>query len=285
LVENYRFIDKTFDSTHIAQYHLSLQVFLKGFSFCILDRERNKFIAIGHYYFERIISYRSLLDEVEQIIANDEVLNQNYIHVKLIFSTPKSTFIPSAFYNASKIEEYFAFNHKKSHFEILDVNYIYGNSTYLIYAIPHFIKEWFERKYVAIKIYHQSIPLIEELLLKNKLGGLNSSLYLNIYPDFYDLVYLEKGNLTLYNSFTYSNKSDFQYFLLNTIDQLKLSPIEVPLIITGLVQKNDPIIESTKLFIKQIDYLNYPSHFDYSFGFNQLPQYYFTNMLNLYQCG
>ena len=285
MVENYRFIDKSFDSKDITQYHLSLQVFLKGFSFCILDRERNKFIAIGHHYFERIISYRSLMDEVEQIISSDEILNLNYAHVKLIFSTPKSTFVPSSFYSIDKVEEFFSFNHKKSQFESLEVNYIYGNSTYLIYAIPQFIKEGFESRYPNLKIYHQSIPFIEELLLKNKLGGQNQGIYLNIYPDFYDLVYLEKGNLTLYNSFSYTNKSDFQYYLLNTIDQLKLSPLEVPVFITGLIPKNDPITESIKQFVKQVDYLNYPSHFEYSFGFNQLPQHYFTNMLNLYQCG
>jgi hypothetical protein len=66
---------------------------------------------------------------------------------------------------------------------------------------------------------------------------------------------------------------------------LKLSPTEVPVLISGIIKKDDSKIEFLKKYIKNLDYLNKPYHFDYSFGFEDIPGHYFTNMINLYQCG
>ena len=95
MIEQIKFIDKSFDLENINNYHLSLQVYLKGFSFCLLDRERNKFIALGNYYFDKISSYSVLLEEIEEIFQQEEVLKPNYQHIKLLFATPKYSYIPS----------------------------------------------------------------------------------------------------------------------------------------------------------------------------------------------
>jgi hypothetical protein len=285
LIENISFTDKSFDANNIANYHLSLQVTLKGFSFCVLDRQRSKFIAFGNYTYSRISSYAILLNEAKEILAKNEILNLNYQHIKLLFATPKFTLIPSALYDAQQMESLFKFNHSIDATEILMHNFIYGNSSYVAYTIPKQIHTWFKEKYPAIRFYHQACPLTEELLLKNKLGNTQTLAYINVYADFFDFVLLEKGALKLFNAFAFKTDTDFQYFVLNVFDQLKLSPTEVPVLISGIIKKDDSKIEFLKKYIKNLDYLNKPYHFDYSFGFEDIPGHYFTNMINLYQCG
>lgn len=285
LTEPIYFIDKSFNSENISNYHLSLQVYLKGFSFCILDRDNNKFVALGHYFYEHLISYKKLLEIIDRVFQNNNILKLPFQHVKVIFATPKFTFIPSAFYNESNKKEVFEFSHKIARFEELYTNYIYSNSTYVVYTIPGFIKNWILEKLPSATIYHQSIPLIEEILLKNKTTLIKERVYVNIYPSFFDVAYISNGNLKLFNSFVYQSNTDFQYFLLNVFDQLKLSSIEVPAVFSGFVSKVDDKIEQSKKFIKNITYLEKPSHFEYSFDFNSIEDHYFTNMINLYQCG
>ncbi len=285
MTEPILFVDKSFNSKNISNYHLSLQIFLKGFSFCVLDRENNKFVALGHYYYEHLVSYKKLLELIERVFQSSELLKLPFQHVKVLFATPKFTFIPSAFYEEDKITDIFEFSHKIAKFEQLYTNYIYSNSTYVAFAIPSFIKDWIENSLPTAKIYHQSIPLIEEVLLKNKTSLVSKSVYVNVYHSFFDVAYIEKGNLALFNSFAYTSITDFQYFLLNVYDQLKLSSADVPTVFSGFISKADVKIEYSKKFIKNISFLQKPSHFQYSFDFNSIEDHYFTNMINLYQCG
>lgn len=283
--ERIHFVDKSFDINEIHNYHLSLQVNLKGFSFSVLNRTRNRFIALGHYVFTRVQSYKVLLEELNYIFSQSEVLRNDYQHIKLIFATPKFTFIPSAFYSPEAEKEMFSFNHELSRNEELLRNYVYGNSSYVVYSMPSFIKEWFLAKFSQIKIYHQSCPMIEELILKNKLHDNSQRIYINVYAGFYDLSYIKDGELQLHNTFSYNTPTDWIYFLLNIYERLKLSPHNIPLYISGMIDKGDYKIEKARRFIKNIEFFNKPEHFEYSFGFNTVPDHYFTNLINLYQCG
>jgi len=285
LIDKAQFIDKSFNLENISNYHLSLQVNLKGFSFCILDRERNKFIALGNYYFSKITSYNVLIDEIGKVFASEPILQYKYLHVKLLFATPKFSFIPSPFFDPDKKTELFKLNHQLKKTEILLNNFIYGNSSYVLFAMPEFIHAFFKSKFSELKVYHHSCPLIEELLLKEKLSTENKHVFINILPGLFDFIVIDNGKLQLFNSFAYNSETDFQYFILNTFDQLKLSTIDVPVSILGFIKRDDLRIENLKKFIKRIDYLAKPNHFEYAYGFNDFPDYYFINLINLYQCG
>lgn len=285
MIEKVQFTDKSFDLEYINNYHLSLQVNLKGFSFCILDRDRNKFIALGNYYFSKISSYNILIEEIEEIFKSEPILQQNFQHVKLLFATPKYTYTPSPFYDATKTKELFGFNHKLKPDEHLNTNFIYGNSSYVLYSIPNYILDYFNTKFEKIIFYHHSCPLIEEIILKNKLSLEKKHAFLNVLPGLIDVAVIENNKIKLFNSFAYNSETDFQYFVLNAFDQLKLSTIDIPLSILGFIKRDDRKIENLKQFIKKIEYLSKPNHFEYAYGFNDLPEHYFINLINLYQCG
>ncbi len=282
---NISFIDKSFDSNNISQYHLSLQVYLKGFSFALLDRERNKFIALHHQPFQKISSIKILNELLEQNITQIPLLKNNFSHVKAIFATPKFTYIPSPFFDKTNVRQIFAFNHDLSNNEVIETNYIYGNSAYVAFAIPLVIKQTLDNYFENIKYYHQTSPLIEEILLKSKIQTIDKAIYINTYPDFFDLAFIENGTLNLINTYSYNSITDFLYFILNTYDQLKLQPNTVPVFISGIIAKDCGHINKLKQFVKNVNYLDKPSHFDYSYGFTPYNDHYFTNMLNLYQCG
>lgn len=279
------FTDKSFDAKNILNYHLSLQVFLKGLSFCVLDREKNKFIALGHYYYKHIVSYNKILEIISQMFEENEILKLPYIHTKIIFNTKKFTFIPSAFYKPKTTKQMFEFNHTIEKNEQLLTNYLFSNSSYVLFAIPNFIKTWINKTIPNAKIYHQSVPFIDEILLNTKTQPTQENIYINMHHSFFDVAFVKNACLKLYNSYTYKSDNDFKYFVLNIYDQLKLSPTTVPIIFSGFANKNDNKIEQIRKFVKHIGFFKKPLHFQYSFEFNSIEEHYFTNMLNLYQCG
>lgn len=278
-------IDKSFNINNLDNYHLSLQLHLKGFSFCLLDRVLNKFIAIANFEFDKINSYPILSQEVEQILNNNEIFQYQFHHVKLLFASPKYTFIPSEFFSKKTAKTFYHFNQQLKPTETLLDNYIYGNSSYVSYTIPNTLYNLFVERFPNIKIFHHSSPHIEEILLKNKLQKFEQSIHINFYNNFFDIAYLKQDKLQLYNSFVFKTATDFQYFILNVCDQLELSVNEVPVFISGSVNRNDVKIENLKKFIKNVSFAGRPSHFEYSYIYNDIPDHYLLNLLNVYQCG
>lgn len=285
MLQHIHFIDKSFDYINVEKYQLSLQVFLKGFSFSVLDREKNKFVALGHYTFSRVLSYRTLVKLVDETIANEPLLQCNFSHVKLMFATANYTFVPSAFYSEDTKNVFYCFNQDLQAGEELLANYIFGNASNVIFSIPAVVTSFFKSKYPTVKIYHQSVPFIEELTLKSKLDTPDKRVFINVFSSMFDFVFVENGEVLLYNTFNYKSINDFNYFFLNAIDNLKLSPLTTQLYLCGNVTSDSEIIESLKEYIKNINYFVMPTHFEYAYGFNDVPAHFFTNMINLYQCG
>lgn len=279
------FIDKSFDAQNISNYHLSLQIFLKGFSFSLLDRQKNKFVALGHYHYPPLVSYSKALELLEEKFQENGLLALPFVHTKVLFDTPKYTFIPSSFFDEATKEELFKFNHSLERNECLITNYLFSNSNYVVFSIPNYIKKWVEEKMPNAKIYHQSVPFVEEIMLNTKAIGQQDTIYTNIHHSFIDIAFIKNSSLQLFNSFDIQSMNDFQYFLLNIYDQLKISPTDVPIVFSGFVRKNDEKVEQIKKFIKHLRFFSKPLHFHYSFHFENVEEHYFTNMLNLYQCG
>lgn len=285
MLQNIHFIDKSFDYVNVDKYHLSLQVFLKGFSFSVLDRERNKYVALAHYQFNRVTSYRTVAKQIDAIADSEPLLQCPFRHVKLMFYTDAYTFVPSAFFTDNDKETWFKFNHDLPHGYELMSNYIFGNSSYVVFSVPTVLANVFRARFESVRFYHQSVPTIEDLTLRSKLDSGDKRVYVNLMPAFFDFVLVDNGEIALYNTFSYKSTDDFNYFFLNAIDSLRLPPTTIPVNVCGILPADSPILESMKEYVRNIGYFAMPSHFEYAYDFNDIPSHYFTNMINLYQCG
>src|SRR5665811_1617082 len=89
-------IDETFDIKLASEYHLSIQVGLDGFSFCILDIHRRKYIVFQHI--PLIVGKLQFLSKkVESIFDQDEKLNASYQSVSITYSTNNATLFPKEY--------------------------------------------------------------------------------------------------------------------------------------------------------------------------------------------
>ena len=142
----------------------------------------------------------------------------------------------------------------------------------------------FNEKYNYIKFYHQSSPFIENALIENKNQKFDYKVYIYNYVSFFDIIVITPQKLLFYNSFKYHNENDFIYFLMNVFEQLKLNPALTPVYLMGNISKLSDYYETLKKFITNIKFKKNTNNFNYSYVFNQIPEHYFFNLLNLYQC-
>lgn len=279
----FAFLDETLDINITQSYHLSIQGSSNGLSFSILDTIRNKYVALKNYHPDK--EKGTTEDQFKSILNNDEFLSCQYKSSSFFFISEKSTLIPSPLFNKAKVKEYLVFNQPLEEHEKVFFNPVKNTDAFIVYSVPGGICEILEKQFHEIKTYHQSVPFLEQILLKNQPVGFDHSVFIHIMPGIFDIAVSQSKKLILYNQFRFRNENDFIYFVLYIFEQLKLNPEKTRLVLSGEISKTSKYYESLKKYIKSIGFEKRDSQFTYSYTFNQIPEHTFITLLNLYSCG
>jgi len=277
------FIDKSFDREQTNLYHLSIQISLDGFSFAILDIPRGKYTLLKstNFFIKRP---RLLFMKVRELMTEDEHLNLKYKSIEIVYSSENFTLVPQVFYQQGAADKFFGFNHEIERGFIVDKTLLTKAEAWCIFSIPENLKEFLVLKYPKATIRHNLYPLVERALKENKNFPERKQVHLNFFRSYFELIVLSGTKLQLCNQFNYSGENDISYFVLYVFDQLKLPPDTTELVIHGQMQQTDPIYQTFKKYIRKTSFARPTSLFNYSYTINQLPDHYFTSLLDLYKC-
>lgn len=277
------FIDKSFDPEQTNLYHLSIQISLDGFSFAILDIPKGKYTLLKstNFFLKRP---RLLFMKVRELMAEDEHLNLKFKSIEIVYSSENFTLVPQAFYQQGAADKFFGFNHEMERGFIVDKTLLTKAEAWCIFNIPENLKEFLVLKYPKATIRHNIYPLIERALKENKNFPERKQMHINFFRSYFELIVLSGTKLQLCNQFGYSGENDISYFVLYVFDQLKLPPDTTELVIHGQMQQTDPIYQTFKKYIRKTSFARPTSLFNYSYTFNQLPDHYYTTLLDLYKC-
>lgn len=277
--------DETLNINSTSAYLLSMQAGMEGFSYCILDANRNKFIALRHipFTFDDINS-DGFCSQVTDIIDSDEYLNCKYKGVKFILNTPKSTLIPAPLFDKENLLEYFKFNHTYNETETLHYNNLKNTEACNVFSLPYNLVDTIYMRFANAKLYHQSTPFIENNLIKYKSKGSKQKVFVNIYPSFFDILVLQSSRMQLYNTFPYKTADECTYFIMYIYDQLKLDPETTELLLSGDIAKNSDLHFRIKKFVRNIQFEKLNDSFTYSYIFNDVLSGFFVNLININRC-
>lgn len=271
-------------SDYYREYSLTVRLSTDGFSFSILDLERNKYIALESYILQEITSFGDLAHEAGAIIDQNDLLKRYFPKVLILFESNKTTIIPSALYDPSELNSYLKFNHKLTRDEEIIADRLVNLEAYNIHAVPDCIKEKLRDKFANFRLVNYSSALIESILISNKNQPIENTLFINARSSAFDVVYIEGRQLGLFNSFRYRTKEDFAYFLLFAIEQLKLNPESVKIVLMGEIDKNSNNYEIVYKYIRNIEFAERNDFFKYSYVFDDIPSWYYYNLINANLC-
>jgi hypothetical protein len=277
------FIDKTYDSTLTYSYHLSIQISLDGFSFCILDIPKGKYIVLKEFNFF-LKRPRLLFKHVQEIISGEEMLNQDFKSIEILYSTNVFTLVPQAFFQKGAIEKYVSFNHIHERGFITERAFFPKSETWCIYDIPENLKDYLLSKFPKAIFRHNLFPLVESVLKTNRNFADRQQVHLNFFRSYFEVVAISGIKLTFCNAFNYMNEKDALYYLLYIFDQLKLPAETTDLVVHGQLSQVAPLYHLFKKYIKRTSFAKPNTMFSYSYTFSQLPEHYFTSLFDVYKC-
>ena len=223
--------------------HLSIQIGLNGFSFCI----HNKSEILG------LESYNSPLSQLESTIEKSEWIIKNYASINTTINTKKSTLIPSSLFHVKDKDKYLNFNHTRTdNLEVLS-DEIKQIDSYVVYGVSKAEQDIISTFFPKSTIKHFSTAHITNMLLLSK-NEAEQKMFVNIDYKQMHICVTENNKLLFFNIFSYKNAHDCVYYILFVCEQLKLNPELIQLELMGEINKDSEIFNLIYTYIRSVSF-------------------------------
>ena len=276
--------DEALQKADSENYKLSIQLSPDGFSFCIFNETQNKFLSIESNALQNVKNIDDFCILFEAFFQKHLWLNLSYKCVNILFESPKSTLIPTPLFDAKEEENYTKLNFTFSDDQKIRTDKLVNVDAYKLYMVPKQIIDLLNRLFPGHHLFSHAGILIESLLILNKNQPAHKRCYVNARNSYLDIIITEGRKLLYYNAFNYKTKEDFIYYLIFVLDQLKLNPEEIELVLSGFIDKNSKLFEIVYKYVRNITFPPLTDSFNYSYIFNDIPSHHYFNLLNFYLC-
>ena len=240
-------------SNKLTNLELSIQLSLSGLSFCILNRNSNTITKISRVSFEKRLNPLEVLDALKTSFSNAGVLNSSYDSVTIIHDNDLSTLVPEAFFNENHLADYLKFNSKILKSDFIAYDRISENSSVNVYVPYININNYIYDTFGAFTFKHISTILIESILQAEK-DSSTTRFYVHVGLNHFEIISTNLGKLALYNTFIYHSKEDFIYYVLFAIEQLKLDPETLDVVLIGAISEHDDLYKMAYKYIRNISF-------------------------------
>jgi len=247
----------------LTNLELSIQISLSGLSFCILQRDSKTITALKHVDFEKKLNPFEVLDKLIHLFNTEPDLQVSFNKVNVIHVNELSTLVPKPLFKEDSLADYLKFNSKilKSDFIAFDV--IQTNDSVNVYVPYVNINNFIYEKSGSFTYKHFSTILIEHLLLIEKDSNI-PKVYVNVSNNHFEMIVINKTKLLLYNTFDYSTKEDFIYYILFTAEQLELDPETLSLVFIGDIDSKDELYIIAYKYIRFVFLGNREDNYKYN---------------------
>ncbi|WP_298555753.1 DUF3822 family protein [uncultured Algibacter sp.] len=240
-------------SNKLTNIELSIQVSLSGLSFSILNRNTNTIEIIKELHFEKSLNPLEILDELKHLFLKETVLKRNFSSINIIHDNDLSTLVPKSLFNKNYLADYLKFNSKILKSDFIAYDPISESNSVNVYVPYININNFIYDKFGAFIFKHVSTILIESILQFEKESS-STKMYINVSSNHFEILILKKGNLELYNTFSYYTEEDFIYYILFTAEQLGLNPETLNLVLIGDIVKHDNLYNIAYKYIRNINF-------------------------------
>ncbi|MBU2940111.1 DUF3822 family protein [Lacinutrix sp. C3R15] len=237
----------------LTNQELSIQISLNGLSFCILKSNTNIISCCKHFAFTQKQTPYQVLHDLKTIFDTIPEFQGHFNTIHVIYINELSTLIPKSLFNEDAIADYLKFNSKILQTDYIAHDEIAINNSINVYVPYININNYLYDKFGTFAYKHYSTILIEEILLAEK-DAQDQKMYVHVNKNHFEIVVTYKGELILYNTFTYITKEDFIYYILFTAEQLQLNVETLKLLLLGDIVEDDALYNIVFKYIRHVQF-------------------------------
>ena len=259
-----------------SSYHLSIQLGIHHFSYCLLNTTTFTYDYVKKY---PLTSKDNTETEITEIINHDSILKAEFFSQSIAFVNFPSTLVPDRLYKKEEAEILLAFNSKVNGTILADN--IFSQNAYLIYCVPESILTIVSNFFPKAKYKAQESILIQQY---SQLNTENKKAYLYLNEQKVGITIFNSDKLIFNNSFKYTSKEDLLYYVLFSFEQLKLSPDSIDVTVFGTIEDTDKSFSLMYEYIRNIKLGKRPHQFTFPNEFVALADHKYFGLFTQILC-
>ena len=222
-------------------YHLSVQIGLTHFSYCIINTSTFSVEYFKNYQLNNT-------NDIINLINDDEVIKSDFFSSSVAFVNFPSTLIPNKVFTKPSAKEMLELN-SETH-EIINIDVLKEIDVHLAYSIPKELDNIATTYFPKAKQKAQQSILIDEF---SKEYNTEPTAYLYLSENTLNITAFKNEKLIFNNSFNFETKEDILYFVLFAFEQLKLDTNNVNTLLFGDITKDDDNFKLLYEYIRNIE--------------------------------
>lgn len=235
---------------------LSIQVRLDGLSFFTQDIESGQVIYYENYPFKTKVDALGLTQEVSKLYESNTVLQQAYKKIIVTYVNSLFTFVPKAVFNEDFLADYLKFNTKILATDYIAFDILEKQDMVCVYVPYTNCNNLFFDYYGSFEYHHSMSLLVEHTLHRATKKEETPRLLVNVHQSSFEVVAFQNNAVLLTNSFDFTTKEDFIYYLLFTIEQLALDPETLIVALVGEISKESALYDIAYTYIRNVSIEN-----------------------------
>ncbi|CAM1340309.1 DUF3822 family protein [Tenacibaculum amylolyticum] len=254
-----KLIQKSKEDLFSQHKSLSIQFSLDGFSFCVKDIPSQNIILLTEYAFDqRVDTPQLLLEKVQEIFESDKELQVDFESITAIHQNQLVTQVPNDYFDEAQLQSYLNFTIKTLASDYITFDNLASIEAKNVY-IPYVnINNFLFQNFGEFEFKHHSTVLIEQLTKMHQ-QNTKETMYVNVSYYNMDVVVFVNGAFTLYNSFEFTSKEDFLYYILFVAEQLELDFTTFQLLFLGNIVNDYETYSIARQYIQNVDFIE-PNH-------------------------
>ena len=250
-------INNKLDFNYLDNSHLSIQINLDGFSFCILNSDLKEITALYTFeYFENNSALDNVLKNIQQIVLEEPLLQKQYQSVNITFKNKLNTFVPIELFDEQLAASYLQYNIKVLSNDFVAHDVLEKNNLVNVYIPFVNITNYFLEQFGPFNYKHAGTVLVDKLMEINK-DNTELTVYVHVSKSDFEVVVMKQQELILYNSFALNTNEDFGYFILFAFEQLKLDRDADKIVLLGDIDIHSNLYKLIYKYIRNIEFLTY----------------------------
>ena len=259
--------------------HRSIRLNADGLSFSILDQEKNTFLGVREYTFNKIDNPEALSNKVAELVASDPLLSKSFDSSSVSIDMGINTLVPKEFQSKESDRSLLNFMQPTLSSETLGNDYLRAVEAHNLYPMPPLS---LPPSFGDIR-FHSSSVFIDGIL-RNWQKNDKIRLLIEVGTDHIKLLVLSDGKVIFFNQFHFKTKEDFIYYILFTMEQLQLNPEKTPLIIYGEIDQRSPLFSMAYKYIRFVTFGLRPDGFQFATILDELPDHYYFSLFHQHLC-
>ncbi|MFN0175980.1 MAG: DUF3822 family protein [Saprospiraceae bacterium] len=220
--------------------------------------------------------FQSVESELRGIFGSEQLLGMPFNSKICALSSPVSTLVPRRLFDEENLEQYFKLLLRTGEDRTYSFEKLEEFDCYLVWAAESGLANLCRQYFSSENMLHLAAPLLRAFQSLAPEEGY--AVFANLRGQKLQIAVFERRNLVFYNAYDFAKPADLLYFILLAYKQFELSPLEIPLTLSGTLLEDSEIFRLLLRYVRPMRFPPLPDGINMPEEAKKLPTHYWFDL-------